>query len=357
MVQGKKGEAMKDWRSLLIPTQAKVLEAIRVIDSSAARVALVVSHEGRLVGTITDGDVRRGILKGLNLESSVSCVLKEEPVVGKIGDREEVYKEILKNHQILQLPLVNDINVIQGFYTMNNAAQEKFSSSVVLMVGGLGTRLGDLTTDCPKPMLKVGGKPILETIIENFKAEGFRSFYLSVNYKSEVIESYFGNGEKFGVTINYLREKKRMGTAGSLSLIDDHSEEPLIVMNGDLLTSINIGEMLKYHRDHNSVATMCVRSFSFQLPYGVVEADGPSMKSITEKPTESRFINAGIYVINPSVISEIPKGIFFDMPSLFGKLIQKQESVSVFPIREYWLDIGRREDFDRAHLEYGEIFE
>lgn len=347
---------MNNWKSLLISEDTKVLEAIRVIDSTDARVALVATEEGKLIGTITDGDIRRGILKGVNLESSVSCVLNNDPIIGKIEQTEDDYQAILDNHQILQLPLVDDNNHIQGFFIPNDSSAQR-KNPVVLMVGGLGTRLGDLTTNCPKPMLRVGGKPILQTIISNFKSEGFHNFYLSVNYKSEVIENYFGNGEPFGVSIEYLRERKRMGTAGSLSLIDEELNEPIVVMNGDLLTSINITEMLKFHRDNNSAATMCVRNFSFQLPYGVVEADGTRMKAIQEKPTENRFINAGIYVIEPHVLSEIPKEDYFDMPSLFGKLVELGETVSVFPIREYWLDIGRREDFDRAHLEYGEVFE
>lgn len=348
---------MKNWKSLLISKDARVVEAIKVIDSSNARVALVASDEGKLIGTITDGDVRRGILKGVNLESGVACVLKRDPVVGRIDQSEEEYKKILDNHHILQLPLVDDENFIRGFFLHGDYHSEGRESPVVLMVGGLGTRLGDLTTDCPKPMLRVGGKPILETIINNFKAAGFKNFYLSVNFKSEIIENYFGNGKKFGVSIEYLRERKRLGTAGSLSLIEKEPSEPIVVMNGDLLTSINIVEMLNFHRDNASVATMCVRNFSFQLPYGVVEADGTRMMSIKEKPTETRFINAGIYVIEPKVLSIIPKEDYYDMPSLFRKLIDNNERVSVFPIREYWLDIGRREDFDRAHLEYGEVFE
>ena len=225
------------------------------------------------------------------------------------------------------------------------------------MVGGLGSRLGDLTTDCPKPMLKVGGRPILEAIISNFKAEGFRNFYLAVNYKSEIIERHFGDGKSLGVKIQYLREERQMGTAGSLSLIDHQSKDPVVVMNGDLLTSISISELLNFHKETEAEATTCIREYGYQVPFGVAETKGTNLVQIIEKPTHKWFINAGIYVLSPSVLSRIPKGEVYDMPTLLNSLVTEGKRVSVFPIRESWLDIGRREDFERAHLEYGESFE
>ncbi len=348
---------MKNWKTILLNKDKTVFDAIKVIDSSLARAALVVNDKMQLVGTITDGDIRRGILKGVKLESNVDAVMNHRPVTASLGKDIEFYEAELEKYKILQLPLVDADKVVCGFYIASEIGLEKEKpNSVVLMVGGLGTRLGDLTTDCPKPMLKVGGKPILETIISNFKEEGFKSFFLAVNYKSEMIENYFEDGKEFGVKIEYLRENKRMGTAGSLSLLDDKISAPIVVMNGDLLTSISINEMIKFHQDTGAVATTCIREYGFQVPFGVVEVQGTSLLSITEKPTRKCFVNAGIYVIEPSVLNKIPKDEVLDMPSLLNSLLEEGKKISAFPIREYWLDIGRREDFDRAREDYSGIF-
>jgi dTDP-glucose pyrophosphorylase len=349
---------MKNWKNILVNESKTVIEAIKVIDSSPARVALVVNSEMTLVGTITDGDVRRGILRGVSLDASVNHILNNHPVTAETGKDLAYYEAELSRHKILQLPLVDNSNRLTGLHISSELRFETAKKNpVVLMAGGLGTRLGDLTTECPKPMLKVGGKPILETIISNFKAEGFENFYLAVNFKSEVIEKYFKDGSDFGVKIQYLRENRRMGTAGSLSLIKEKHSLPLIVMNGDLLTSISINEMLKFHQEAGTKATACIREYGIQIPFGVVETSGTSMKKITEKPTQKFYINAGVYVIEPDVLDRIPQSEFFDMPSLLNALVEDGKKVTVFPIREYWLDIGRKEDFERAHLEYGEIFE
>lgn len=347
---------MKNWKSIQITKDATVIDAIKIIDSSEARACLVITEDSKLIGTITDGDIRRAILKGVTLDSTISNVLHENPITAPVGKEVSFYQEILEKKQIQQLPLIDENEILSGFYVASDKKKSKKTNKIVLMVGGLGSRLGALTSNCPKPMLNVGGKPILETIIKNLTSEGFTDFYLAVNYKSEVIEEYFGNGSQLGISIKYIREEKRMGTAGSLSLLEEVPNEPLVVMNGDLLTSINVSELIEFHNENDSQATMCIRNYNFQLPFGVVVVNGENMQEILEKPTEKRFVNAGIYIVNPSTLSRIPKDQFYDMPTFFNDLLKEKMNVKVFPISGYWLDIGQKEDFEKAHVEYDEAF-
>ena len=205
-------------------------------------------------------------------------------------------------------------------------------------------------------MLKVGGKPILETIIEGFKQYGYTHFILSVNYKKEIIQNYFQDGEAFGVSITYIEETQRLGTAGALSLLLARPNKPKFVMNGDLLTQVNFEQLMQFHEEHHSIATMCVREYEFQIPYGVIEVNDSKLVSIHEKPVHKSFVNAGIYVLNPEALDYIPINEFYDMPTLFEKLIEEKLNTFAFPIREYWLDIGRMDDFEKANSEYRERY-
>jgi NDP-sugar pyrophosphorylase family protein len=227
---------------------------------------------------------------------------------------------------------------------------------VVLMAGGLGSRLRPLTDECPKPMLRVGNKPLLETIIETFIEQGFRRFFISVNYMADTIKEYFGDGSRWGAEIQYLEETSRLGTAGALSLLPEKPQAPLLVMNGDLLTKINFRQLLDFHREHHAQGTMCVREYEFQVPYGVVKMDHHRITGFEEKPIQRYFVNAGIYVLEPQALQHIPHGVFFDMPSLFQTLMADRQEAVVFPIREYWLDIGHMADYDRANGEFARNF-
>lgn len=224
------------------------------------------------------------------------------------------------------------------------------------MAGGLGTRLRPLTQDIPKPLLKVGNKPILETIIKNFANHGFVNITISLNYKGEMIKDYFGDGSNFGVNIDYVEENMRLGTAGALSLIENKPNEAFFVMNADLLTDVNFSHLLDFHSFSNSDATMCVREYEYQVPYGVIEVEESNVTSIVEKPIQKFFVNAGIYVLSPKVFDYIPKNEFYDMPTLFNTFIEKEKRVISFPIHEYWLDIGRMSDFEQAQSEYFRVF-
>jgi len=240
-------------------------------------------------------------------------------------------------------------------HTNKELMQVKFPNTVVLMAGGIGSRLSPLTEICPKPLLKVGHQPVLETIIESFLEHGFHRFMISVNYQSEMIENYFQDGRQWGVSIGYLREKEALGTAGALSLMKENLEHPLIVMNGDLLTKLNFRSLIEFHEGKNVPITMCVREYDFQVPYGVVKLEGSYPTALEEKPVHKFFVNAGVYVINPEVISSIPENKFHNMTDVINPMLGKKQ-VASFPIHEYWIDIGEIEDYQKAHVEYETFF-
>lgn len=349
---------MNHWRNILISPQTTILETIKIIDDSALQIAIVVGQNNIVLGTVTDGDIRRGILKNISLDAAVEVVMNSNPVVASVNDTPQRIAGLIKNKNYQHLPIVDEKNRIVGFKTLKDILLfEKKENPVMLMAGGLGSRLRPLTNDFPKPLLKVGNKPILETILESFIDYNFYKFYFSVNYKSEMIKEYFGDGSKWGVQIHYIDEEKRLGTAGALSLLSDVPRLPMFVMNGDLLTKVNFHHMLEFHEEYKSEATMCVREYQQQVPYGVVQSDGHRFKRIEEKPTQRYFVNAGIYLLNPTVLGLIPINQFYDMPTLFETLVEKNFETSIFPIREYWLDIGRMNDFERANIEFAEVFE
>ncbi len=327
---------------------------MKIIDESSLQIAVVVDESRKLLGIVTDGDVRRGILKGNDLNVPISKVMNSNPITGNDKESKNHCYRLMRSKKLRQLPIVNEKNILVDILFRDHQLEKE--NTIVLMVGGLGTRLRPLTNHIPKPMLKVGGKPILETIIEGFKQYGYTNFVLSVNYKKEIIQNYFQNGDAFGVSITYIEENKRMGTAGALSLLPVKPKKPIFVMNGDLLTQVNFEQLMQFHIEQNSVATMCVREYEYQIPYGVIEINGPELVAIQEKPIQKSFVNAGIYVLNPEVLEYIPKDEYFDMPLLFEKIIMNNNKTSVFPLREYWLDIGQMDDFEKANIEYEEFY-
>ncbi|MEK4353578.1 nucleotidyltransferase family protein [Paenibacillus sp. FSL R5-0475] len=344
---------MTKWRKILISPQVTILQTMKLIDDSALQFAIVVDENRCLLGTVTDGDIRRGLLKGLSLDTSIQKVMNETPIYENAGKKQFYYKEVMKKLKLKQLPIVNQEKQILDVIFVDNVVEtSQKENTVILMAGGLGTRLRPLTDHVPKPMLKVGDKPILETIIESFKGFGFTNFILSVNYKKEIIKDYFQDGSHLDVNISYIEETKRLGTAGALSLIVEKPEHPFFVMNGDLLTKVNYEQLLNFHSETNSVATMCVREYEYQIPYGVLEMENHRLLSIEEKPIHKSFVNAGIYVLSPEVLKNIPQNEFYDMPDLFKKLMNEQIEASAFPLREYWLDIGRLDDYEKANYEF-----
>ncbi len=342
---------------MLLSEEATIEDAMRAIDTGATRIALVANTQKKLLGCISDGDIRRALLQKKELSTPAKNIMNPAPITAMVQDTREIILRKALQHNVYQIPIIDSEGIIHGLDDVRHLLQPRSRpNTVVLMAGGLGTRLRPLTEKKPKPLLSVGGKPIMETILNQFTQYGFQNFIISVNYKADMIIQYFGDGSKYGVNIEYVKETKRMGTAGALSLMRHMIDGDFFVMNGDLLTKINLEHMLNFHTSNNSSATMAVRQYDIQVPYGVVETKNNKIYSIKEKPKHSFYVNAGIYILNKKILSEIPENVFFDMPTLFQKACEKGLETLSFPIHEYWLDIGKMADFERANHEFGTFF-
>lgn len=347
---------MQDIHKITISINATIREALKIFGShDGLRLLIVNDGKNKFIGIITDPDIRRGLLRGLNLDDSISTIINHSPITANINTPKDELLHLASQHNIHEIPLKDHNGEIVEIVSIANLIKPKlYPNQVIIMAGGLGTRLRPLTDTLPKPMLKVGSKPILQIILERFKQQGFKNIILCVNYKSHIIEQYFGDGRKYGLNIQYVKEKKRMGTAGALSLISNLKDD-FIVMNGDILTDIDFTKMLDFHKEHDSDATMGIREYSTQIPYGVVNTKNHQIISIEEKPTFSYNVSAGIYILNSKILQLIPENEFFDMPALFeSTLAKKSYNTFSYLIEDYWIDIGRKEEYDRANSEIEE---
>lgn len=346
------------WQQVLINPQTSLRATIEVIDQAALQIALVVDEQQKLVGVVTDGDIRRALIRGLPLEHPVQDVMNKRPKVAAPNDSKSQLIALMEGHHLYQLPIVDEQGRILRLESLQSLyKQPAFPNPVFLMAGGFGTRLRPYTDDCPKPLLEIGGKPILETIIENFIKSGFKQFFIAVHYRSQQIKDYFGDGSRWGVTINYIDEAEPLGTAGAIGLLPEGLPDvPLIVMNGDILTQIDFSRLLAYHNEQQAIATLCVRQYEYQIPYGVVSSEHQRVTRIEEKPLQSCLANAGIYVLDHSLIQTIALQKKLDMPTLLNQQVMLGETVASFPVNDYWLDIGREADFLRAQGEFANYF-
>lgn len=344
---------MKNWKSLLVGPETSLEDAVAVLDRGGARIVIVVDGERRLLGTLTDGDVRRALLRHLPLDVPVSQVMCSTPQIAQREWSREQVLSLMESTRLLQLPVVDQLGRVVGLEVLHDMIERRqLDNPVFLMAGGFGTRLYPLTQSCPKPLLRVGDKPILELILESFIEAGFHKFFISTHYLPEMIRDHFGDGARWGVSIRYVHEDEPLGTGGALGLLPhDEINFPLFLMNGDLLTRINYQSLLDFHGEHESIATMCVREYEYQVPYGVIKSDGHRITSMVEKPVQRFFINAGIYLLAPELVKSVLPGTRIDMPSLLEKAMAAGNDVTMFPVHEYWLDIGRMEDFHRAQNE------
>lgn len=346
-------------RKVIVDPQSSILDAIKAIDAGNIQAVLVAGSDDVLRGVITDGDVRRGLLKGETLQSPVAGIMNTKPVTLRAPASREDALAQMRRSAVRQVPVLDESGRITGLHLMEgDSATEGHGDApwVVIMAGGRGTRLHPLTETTPKPMLPVGGQPLLETIIRALVTQGFSRIYLSLNYMAEVFRKHFGDGSRFGADIRYIEESERLGTAGALSLLPEQPERPFLVMNGDLLTQVDFRNLLAYHAEHQAQATMCVRDYSVQIPYGVVELDGHQVTALVEKPRRSFFVNAGIYILDPGLLKHIPASTYFDMPQLIDAALAGGGKVASFPLHEYWLDIGRFDDLEQARAEFQRWF-
>ena len=346
---------MSEFQETLVRPTDTIVHVIETIERSDSKVALVVDDDRRLLGTVTDGDVRRGLLRGVQITDPVTNIMNSKPRVASTEDDPAVIVDMMRRNICRQVPILDRSGRVLALKTLEEALRiPERENWVFLMAGGRGQRLRPLTDDCPKPMLPVGGRPMLQIIIESLVRQGFRNFYVSVNYKRETVLEHFGNGSLWNAQIRYVEEDENnpLGTAGALSLLPEVPSRPMIVMNGDILTKVPFGSLLDFHIEHESVGTMCVRDYIHQVPYGVVEVDDHRLSEILEKPTRRYLVNAGVYVLEPEAVSMVPRGVPFDMTTLFEDIARAGLAATVFPIREYWLDIGRIDDFHKANDDY-----
>lgn len=332
-----------------------IRQAMACINRNSKGIVLLIDLQEKLLGTITDGDIRRAILLGKSLDDPVgdllalkSHALYSRPVTARIGSDTLSLLKLMHQHDVRQIPLLDDQERVVDLVSLQDllpGQDEPFQA--VVMAGGFGVRLRPLTDDMPKPMLPVGDRPLLELIIEQLRSAGIRQVNVTTHYKAEKIIQHFGDGSSFGVELNYVSEDRPMGTAGALSLIEKKNE-PLLVVNGDILTGVDFRSMLSYHRENHADLTVAVRKFDIQVPYGVIECNGSRVESLSEKPLLSFFVNAGIYFLEPSVHRYIPDGEYSDMTDLIRLLLKEKKTVISFPIMEYWLDVGQPIDYEQA---------
>lgn len=334
-----------------------IQDGMAAIEEGGAQLALIVDAEGRLVGTLTDGDIRRALLRGALLTDPVGGVATRTPTVALSTDTDAQILAVMRAKGLHQIPVIDIDGRVVALSTIDEYLSVKERPNlVVVMAGGPGQRLGELTAKTPKPMLRVGSRPILETIIRNFISEGFRRFKFAVHYRADQIEEHFGDGAKLGVEIEYLREDRRLGTAGALSLLPTIPQEPILVTNADLLMKERFGRLLDLHLESGAEATMAIRTHEFRVPFGVIREQEGSITAIEEKPALSFSVNAGIYVLGRDVVSLIPKDAYVDMTTLFEMAIAKGLPVRCERIDGYWLDIGRLSDYERALVDFPEVF-
>ncbi|USE83211.1 nucleotidyltransferase family protein [Acinetobacter tibetensis] len=340
---------MIDVKKIVLNKKDTILKALELLDLYALRIVLVVDEDNHLLGSITDGDIRRGLLKGQDLHASVETIMHLTPYSIEEGEltNRQIF-EIMREKRYLALPVLKAGQLVNIITLEDLISRKRKENPVFIMAGGFGTRLRPLTDKCPKPMLPVGGKPLLETIVLSLKEQGFYKFYISTHYLPEIIHEHFGNGEKFDVQIQYVHENDPLGTGGALSLLPkEEIKLPFVVINGDVLTNMNFGKLLDFHEKNQSIATMCVREFQYQIPYGVVNSEDNVIQSMTEKPSYFFDINTGIYVISPELLAQV-NAEFIGMPTILEQQITLQQKVTSYPLHEYWLDIGHMEDYNRA---------
>ncbi|MBQ4861984.1 nucleotidyltransferase family protein [Pseudoalteromonas sp. MMG013] len=339
------------WHKCLLLTKHSIRDAVRTIDESGLQIALVVDSKNTLLGTVTDGDIRRALLKELPLDAPINRIMHTTPLVVTPHISRSQVVHLMKVNKVHKVPIVNDEHQVIGLHIWEDIelCDSPIKVPFVIMAGGLGSRLRPYTNTCPKPMLKVAGKPMLEHIIERAKEEGFSTFIISINYLGEKIKQYFGKGKRWNINIQYLEEKEPLGTAGALAQLKSSPHKQFVVTNGDVMSDLRFSDFLNFHIENGAIATMAVRAHEWQNPFGVVENDGINILGFKEKPIIKSQINAGVYVLNKDAINHLSDNKASDMPQLFTSLMKNNMKTIVFPMHETWADIGKPEDLHKIN--------
>ena len=341
---------MNDWRNSVVTEHASIRDAMRIIDASGLRIALVWNESRKLTGVVTDGDIRRGLLTDKNMDDCCKLVMQRNPIVCYRNETKLARRTKMTRIGAFALPIVEEDFTIVGLETLESVVQPELKSNAVfVMAGGFGSRLRPLTETCPKPMLPLDGKPILERIVKSCRNQGFRKFVFSTHYLPEQIHDHFGDGSLYDIELHYLYEEKPLGTAGALQLMPPHlSENPLVLLNGDILSTVKLDELLRIHEEQNNDVTVCVTEKSYQIPYGVVDGESNRLERIREKPNLDFKINTGIYVLGPEFVSAVPKNVETDIPSLIESRLELGKRIGFYVSHDYWLDIGTISDYRKA---------
>lgn len=350
--------SVKTWKNVVLSKESTIRDAMRVIDQAALRIGLVCDERNKLLGTITDGDIRRGLLADCDMNDSVERIMNQNPLISKDADTHEQRLKLMDQHDLLAIPIIDDNYHVVGLETLHQAMQpKKHDNPVFIMAGGFGTRLQPLTDHCPKPMLRVGDKPMLEHLINQFIKQGFHRFYISTHYMPELIHKHFGDGSQFGISVEYVYEDSPLGTGGALGLLPKNLPNlPLVMMNGDVLTKLNYAQLLHHHETQGFDATMCVREDEHRVPFGVIETEEQLIVNMVEKPTYRYKINTGIYVLNPEIITKVQVNQRIDMPTLLEQGRQAGKRIGTYTSYDYWLDIGQMKDYQKAQQDIERLF-
>jgi len=343
------------WQNALLPISATLTQTIENLNKLGIKIVLCVHEDGRLYGSITDGDLRRGLSRGLTMENTIDEIANTSPLVVLEGTEREVVRGLMLVNKVQQIPVVDASHRPVGLHLWDEVdTPPQRDNLIVIMAGGKGTRLRPFTENCPKPMLNIAGKPMLQHIIERARSQGFGRFVLSLNYLGDQIRDHFGDGSAYSVAIKYVNEDDPLGTAGALSILDPKPDKPFVVTNGDVLTDINYGELIDFRTHHEAEAVMAVRLHEWTNPFGVVEMDGVDIRGFTEKPVSRSHINAGVYSFAPQALDHLERGRHCDMPKLFDMLREAGRRTVAYPMHEPWLDVGRPSDLERANNELSE---
>jgi len=345
------GQAMRtDWRAVRVHPNASMLQAMAVVSDGRIGIALVVDEDDRLMGTVTDGDMRRAILQQEALDTMVTSIMERSFTAVAPGADSKVVLDLMRSLSIRQVPVCDPTGKVVGLYLLDDLGEPLTRPNwAVIMAGGQGRRLWPLTAYVPKPMLPVGGKPMIELILAQLVRHGFRRVFVSINHLADSIIDHLGDGHAFGCSVEYLRETEPLGTGGSLALLPETPELPILVTNGDLLTDLDLSDLMDYHGSHGAAATLCVRELSYQIPYGVVTCEGDDVVSIEEKPAHKQLINAGMYVLDPELLSLLPRQQHeYPLPRLIDEAHAAGLGVKAFAVEGEWMDVGYLEEYDQA---------
>jgi dTDP-glucose pyrophosphorylase/CBS domain-containing protein len=338
---------MKNINNYTISSNSSIRETILKLEANASQIVIVIRKDGQVLGTVTDGDIRRALLKGIELDSSTDNVMNKNFIFLLEPASKKDAITLMQKEKLKHIPLLDSKKVLIKIYSLEDLIKaDSLDNVVIIMAGGEGKRLGQLTKNAPKPMLKVNNKPILEIILEKCIETGFKNFYFSVRYLKEQIKDYFNDGSRWNVNIRYLEEDSPLGTAGAMSLLkyEPTNSHSVLLINGDVLTKVDFKNFYEFHRDNKSDMSICVREYTTEIPYGVVNTQNSQVLSLDEKPFITHFINAGIYLFKPHIMNLVPKNTYFDMPQLINLAKQKKFKIAAFPIHEYWQDLGYPEN-------------